>query len=148
MLRAAGIPHAWAEGLELRVPATREQDADRLFDQLPTAPEEELGPEELSYDEVPPGGSASELAVEALAHLFDAADRLAHRPHNHGALRDFAAAQVVVLSSGAPADFNARWWAEVHRLTEQLSAAVASSPDDDQVCEAAQTLRDALKDYV
>jgi hypothetical protein len=148
LLVAAKITHRWTAGLELRVPASLEVDTDQVFDQLTELSEEAVVLEEVGYAEVPPGQSAEELVVGALSHLFEAADRLMHRPYSRGAARDFESARLVVLDGPAPGGFSPQWWTEVRHLTEELAASLVPSPDDDQIRSAAHQLRDALKGHV
>jgi len=149
MLVDAGVPHAWAENFELRVPAAQEDAVDRLFAELPEEPED-LSPEEeaLSYVETPAGTSADELTVEALSRLFDVADRLMHRPSSRGAIRDLGRLKSVVLLAGVPTGLAAGWWGEVQRVTERLGEAVRFSPTEDEVRDEARRLRELLRDHV
>lgn len=151
LLVEAGVPHAWAEDFELRVPSSHEEQADQIFDQLADAPDAPPGPgaEAEDYAEVPAGASASEVAVGALARLFDAADRLAHRPTSRGAAQELNEAGALVVAAPAPGGFGPAWWVEVGQLTQSLMATVGSaSDDDDEFRETAQRLRTLLRDSV
>jgi hypothetical protein len=149
LLAEAAVPLAWAEDFELRVPGPYEEQADQIFDQLTDAPNALPGSEAEDYAEVPAGASSSEVAVDALARLFDAADRLMHRPTNRGAAQELNEAGALVVAAPTPEGFGPAWWVEVGQLTENLMATVGSAADDDdEFRETAQRLRSLLRDSV
>ena len=149
LLDEAAVPHAWAEAFELRVPASYEEQADRIFDQLAEVPDDTRGSEAEDYADVAAGASPSELAVEALARLFDAADRLMHRPTSRSAARELNEAGATVIATPAPEGFGRAWWSQVGQLTMNVLARIDQVSDyDDEFRASAQELRDLLRDSV
>lgn len=103
------------------------------------ADEAEGGPgEEAAADEAP---------ASVLGDLFDAADRLRRDPRRGEQLEVVQQLAPVVASTSPPYGIDDTAWADIRSLTTAVVSAQEGG-DDDQLREAAERLRDLLRDLV
>ena len=125
ILIGAKVPYRWEDGYRLFVAPESEAEVDKLFGQPvesnATSDDERLdddeGRDEEDLDDdgfeggEPADWVADEEAVGALARLFDAADRLRHRPDDEDAGAELADVAGVVLIAPVPFVVNRVLWA-------------------------------------
>jgi hypothetical protein len=171
LLMGAGISYRWDEGYRLFVAPDDETQVDALFDQpsagdepsaddeggsgAPPAPEDERASDDGeavaggdAEDEEPAEWVADEEAAQALTTLFDAADRLRHRPRDEDAGADLADAAGVVLVAALPFGVNRVLWATAGMLARQLVDLLEEGADEDDVVAGADALRAVLRDRI
>ena len=86
-------------------------------------------------------------AHEAMGDLFVAANRLARTPDNGPLVVEVERLAGFVAGTRAPYGVDVRLWHDVGRLSRALAQA-GESADAEAVQEAAESLRDLLRDYV
>jgi len=144
LLIGGGVPYRWEDGYRLLVGPESEAQVDELFGQ--TAGEDE---EDLAEGEAEPAEwVADEEAVEALARLYDAADRLWHHPNDDDAGADLADAAGVVLIAPVPFAMNRVLWATAGMLARQLLELVEGHAESEDIQAGADALRAVLRDHV
>jgi hypothetical protein len=174
ILVEAAVPYRWEDGFRLLVAPESEDQVDRLFGHAAddTEPAEVAGDGRGgdgraapagSSDRHAPGGSftagpvgddepadwaADEEAVEALARLFDAADRLRHHPQDEDAGAELADAAGVVLVAPVPFAMNRVVWATAGMLARQLLDLVEGHAESEDIVAGADALRAVLRDHV
>ena len=165
LLIGAGVPYRWEEGFRLFVDPAHEDQVDELFNQPGTEGGDEPGAEgadqptaERDGDDArgggarvgrePPEWEADEESAQALARLFDAADRLRHRPDDDDAGAELADAAGVVLVAELPFGVNPVLWATVGTLARQLLGLIEGNADPEDVMAGADALRAVLRDHV
>jgi len=165
LLLAAGVPYRWDDGSRLFVDPQNEDEVDRLFNQ----PGDHSGGDDPDgagsgdrggggardgFDAVvldgnePPEWEADEESARALARLFDAADRLRHRPRDDDASAELADAAGVVLVADVPFGVNEVLWATAGMLARQLLGLVEGNADGEDIVAGADALRAVLRDHV
>jgi hypothetical protein len=171
LLMGAGIAYRWDEGYRLFVGPDDEEEVDALFDQpsggdetaeeggrpAANAQTREEEPESddatslarpESEEDEPAEWVADEESAQALVTLFDAADRLRHRPRDDDAAADLADAAGVVLVAGVPFGVNRVVWATAGMLARQLVDLLEEQAGDDDVVAGSDVLRAVLRDHV
>lgn len=157
LLLGAALPYRWEDGYRLLVPPEHEDEVDVLFGQTPddggAADDDEDDDEDddgvsLEDDDVPAAWVADEEAARALARLFDASDRLRHRPGDDAAGAELADAAGVVLIAAAPFGVNRVLWSTAGMLARQLMDLVETGADPDDVAAGADALRSVLREHV
>ncbi len=167
VLVGAGVPYRWEDGYRLLVGPESEDEVDRLFGHTGdegadvdaasgngraaaaatrAAPGD--GPAAYGDDDEPAAWEADEEAVEALSRLFDAADRLRHRPQDEDAAAELADAAGVVLIAPVPFAMNQVVWATAGMLARQLLDLVESQAESEDIAAGADALRAVLRDHV
>jgi hypothetical protein len=175
ILLEAGIAFRWDDGYRLMVASSDEAAVDVLFGQVddPDADTDadadgdgdadgdaDAGSE--ADDEGPPLDDAAEIvdgeepldwvvdeqSVEALGMLFDASDRLYHRPADERAAADLGEATDVVLAAPLPFGVNQVLWTTAGQLAQQLVDLLDRKGDLDDVSAAADVLRSVLRDHI
>jgi len=156
LLVGAGIPYRWDDGYRLLVSTDHEDDVDALFGHIPEDDEDQKAGEGVGASEdvqrgdggEPTSWAADEEAARALGRLFDAADRLRHRPDDEDAAAELADAAGVVLIAPLPFGMNTVLWATAGMLGRQLVNLLEAHADDEDVAVAADALRSVLRDHV
>jgi hypothetical protein len=143
LLIGADISYRWDEGYRLFVSPDREDDVDALFGQPTAEPDEST-----DVTDEPAAWVADEEAAQALARLFDASDRLRHRPADEDAAAELADAAGVVLIAPLPFGMNKVLWATAGLLARQLVDLLEARADGDDVVAGADALRSVLRDHV
>jgi hypothetical protein len=169
LLIGAGVPYRWEEGFRLFVDPAHEDEVDELFNQ-PEAdgdPDDAEGADGDADDAEGPGGDADdaegaggdaegeppeweadEESAQALGRLFDAADRLRHRPEDDDAGAELADAAGVVLVAELPFGVNRVLWTTAGTLARQLLGLIEGNADGEDVVAGADALRAVLRDHV
>ena len=155
ILIGAKVPYRWEDGYRLFVGPVSEAEVDKLFGQ-PVESDATSDDERLDDDEPDDGFEggepadwvADEEAVGALARLFDAADRLRHRPDDEDAGAELADAAGVVLIAPVPFAVNRVLWATAGMLARQLLELFEAHADGDDIVAGAGALRAVLVDHV
>ena len=152
-LSERGVLWRWEPGPVLVVDERDQSAVESVLDDLEQ--EEETG--ELAEDSegnVEEYGGEDGDAVEddvraheAMGDLFVAANRLARTPDNGPLVAEIDRLAAFVGSTRAPYGVDVRLWDDVRRLSLAVSEA-GDSADEDAVQEAAQRLRDLLRDFV
>jgi hypothetical protein len=101
-----------------------------------------------SDEDEPAEWVADEESAQALVTLFDAADRLRHRPRDEDAAADLADAAGVVLVAALPFGVNRVLWATAGMLARQLVDLLEAGADEDDVAAGADALRAVLRDRI
>jgi hypothetical protein len=155
LLIGAGVPYRWDDGYRLLVSADREDEVDVLFAQLPDYESTDPAAETVEHrdqdngdEEEPAEWVADEEAAEALRRLFDAADRLWHRPADEDAAAELADATGVVLIAPLPFGMNKVLWATAGTLARQLVDLVDGDADPNDVVAGADALRSVLRGHI
>lgn len=165
LLVKAGVPYRWDPGFRLQVPSEHEQQVDALLADLrPYEPpvDEEAGAGhgpvvaagdalreiDIEQGEEPTEWAADEASVQAMASLFDAADRLRHDPENETAAAELADATAVVTGAPVPFAVNPVLWQTVGHLARQLSDLVEAKAEADDIFHGADALRAVLRDHI
>lgn len=174
LLIGADVPYRWEEGYRLLVDPKREDQVDALFghdtaddaeatddadtehtgdtDESLVGPDDVDEPDvdETAFDETDfdEGAPDDERGVEALGRLFDASDRLRHRPADEGAAAELADAAGVVLIAPVPFGLNRVLWNTAGVLARQLVDLLEHDADPDDVIAGADALRALLRDHV
>ena len=166
LLVEAGIPYRWEGDYVLVVGPESEDAVDELFGQTDSAdtfarapagtsgdepgsgPDDDVSDDVSGDDEEPAEWVADEEAAEALSRLFDAADRLRHRPSDDDAAAELADAAGVVLIAPVPFAMNRVLWATAGMLGRQLLDLVEGGAESDDIEAGADALRAVLRDHV
>jgi hypothetical protein len=140
-----GIPYRWEEGLVLVVPASAEEEVDRLLDQLEA---EEVfhfpGEEELEAE----GEDGGEEAQAAMSDLFVAADRFQNSPFDDRAIRVMEESAARVADCLPPYGIERPVWSRIQELAGIVASGLEKAEDFDAVAEDARALRAFLREYV
>lgn len=146
------IPYRWETGLVLVVPVAREDEVDRLLDEInrpPGVAGDESGAGEGGLPDEDEGeGDGGEEAHAAMAELFVAADRLQHHPFDPAAGSALRAAAAIVDGSPPPYGIERRAWGSIQEMTETVIAGLDTNAEDGEVAGAARALREYLREYV
>jgi len=164
ILIGAKVPYRWEDGYRLFVGPESEAEVDKLFGQPVESDATSDGgglddgegldddvddePDEGFEGGEPADWVADEEAVGALARLFDAADRLRHRPDDEDAGAELADAAGVVLIAPVPFAVNRVLWATAGMLARQLLELFEANADGDDIVAGADALRAVLVDHV
>ena len=144
LLIGAGVPYRWDDGFRLLVDAAHEDEVDELFDQ----PADDAAEPGAGGDDEPPEWQADEESAQALGRLFDAADRLRHRPTDDDAAAELADAAGVVLVAEPPFGVNRVLWTTAGVLARQLLGLIEGNADTEDIGFGADALRAVLRDHV
>jgi hypothetical protein len=169
ILIGAGVPYRWDDGYRLFVGPDSEAEVDRLFGQTgdetggaagDDGTDRDAGDDQgdallgagedegTEADDEPAEWAADQEAAEALARLFDAADRLRHHPHDEDAAAELADAAGVVLIAPVPFAMNRVVWATAGMLARQLVDLVEGQAESEDIVAGADVVRAVLRDHV
>lgn len=127
------VPHGM-DADELYVHEIDEQRVDELIDSV-------LDPDRPVQ--------TSEGGNEVMGELFVAADRLRKDPKDHEGTLSLVDAARMAGASGAPYGVDRAWWQQTVTAAQELAALVEGDfLDDEQVMQAAESLRDRLRPFV
>lgn len=144
-LRDAGIAYRWEAGPLLVVPAAEEARVDDALEEAGSIADDDLALEPADAED---GDGDDEAAMEPLSRLHDVADRLAHRPDNENVARDLVTAAEAVRSYAAPWGFDAGTWQRIVDSAGRLETLLAEVAPVGDVLDAAEQLRDLVRDHV
>jgi hypothetical protein len=144
-LATAGVAHEWDEDGALLVGDADADQVEAIIDgiefphQLP-ASDEATGTVEGEGDGL--------AASEALSELFVAADRLMHDPEDHEGVLSLVDAARMADSLPLPYGFAPAVWKGLVDAANELRAMLEGDADDEDVREAAESLRHELRQWV
>jgi hypothetical protein len=146
LLVTAGVPFRWDDHYTLLVAPDREADVDRLLDEPAAADgiNEAWPDDDADFD--PEAEAADEEAMAALQLLFDAADRLTHRPADPDVIEEFRQAWAGVAGADLPYGINRVQWEIVEDIAAKLATCLEA--EDTDVIGAATALRAVTRDLI
>lgn len=134
-LAEEGVRHAFDEMGDLVVEAIDEDRVDTIVDEL-------TGDDAEDAEEAP-------VASDVLSNLFVAADKLRKSPRDSRAIGQAIEESTVVIKMSPPYGFERATWAKVGLRAGALRGLLEKdNPDDEDVVEAAENLRDLLHPMV
>lgn len=129
----------WEVGTDLVVGEQDEDTVDALLDDVES-------PDAL--EAVVDDGTDDEANYAVMGDLYVAADRLKDDPGDLALAGEFFDAADAARTADAPFGIDPEVWRRVQELAAEVSRAIESEEDDEQVQSAAQRLRDVLFTYV
>jgi hypothetical protein len=129
----------WEVGTDLVVGEQDEETVDALLDDVES-------PDAL--EAVADDGTDDEAHYALMGDLYVAADRLKDDPGDLALAGEFFDAADAARTADAPFGIDPEVWRRVQELAAEVSRAIESEEDDEQVQSAAQRLRDVLFTYV
>jgi hypothetical protein len=130
----------WEVGTDLVVGEQDEEAVDALLDEVENPDALDAVADDDSVDD--------EANYAIMANLYVAADRLKDDPGDLAVAGEFFDAADAAASAAAPFGIDPEVWRRVQELAVEVSRAIESEEDDEQVQSAAQRLRDVLFTYV
>ena len=132
-----------ASKFQLLVPSAEAEAASASLQEPPAAFPEPDAVLDWFGNEVTEGG-----ALEDLAAIFDAADRLMHNPWSEGACRDLDRSVKAVAQSSAPYGLDPTVWLAAADLGSRLLAQVEAEEASEVISDEAARLRGLLRPYI
>lgn len=138
----ASLYEAGESKFQLLVPSAEAKAASAILQESPIPPEPDHG-SDCSGSPVLEDG-----ALEDLAAIFDAADRLMHNPWSEGASRDLDRGVDGVAHASPPYGLDPTVWAAAADLGSKLLAQIEAEEASEEISEEAGRLRGFLRPYI